>query len=69
MLSENKSRVISLLKQQKNAISQTVDAWRSIVYKGYMVVTAHWIDNPWKNKQGHTWFPTINNSAQQERRV
>lgn len=44
---ERRTNVRSILSERKCRISLTADAWSSRVYKGYMVVTGHWIDNDW----------------------
>ena len=34
-------------KKESGKVSIKPDAWSSRMYKGYMVVTAHWIDSSW----------------------
>jgi len=35
------------LQKVPGKFSLTTDAWSSRVYKGYMVITAHWVDSNW----------------------
>ena len=35
------------LHLSKSKVALTADAWSSSIYKGYMSVTAHWVDNGW----------------------
>lgn len=48
MFSEYQIKVAELLSNHKGKISITTDAWSSRVYRGYMAVTAHWIDEKWQ---------------------
>lgn len=42
-----KSKMESFLALRRGRVSLTADAWSSTVYKGYVVITGHWIDANW----------------------
>lgn len=66
MFEEKKIAVLELLKtQMKGKISLTADAWSSQIYRGYMAVTGHFIDNNWKMRSltlEFNRFPTPHNA-------
>ena len=39
-----------ILASECASVSITADTWSSRVYKGYMVLTAHWINSEWEHK-------------------
>lgn len=47
---DKKAEMKSMLKKTRGKVSLTADAWSSKIYRGYMVVTAHWIDESWSLK-------------------
>lgn len=47
MVEDNKVSVRSQLSSTPGNISLTTDAWSSRIYRGYIAVTAHWIDEYW----------------------
>lgn len=47
MLDERSIQIKSILATHASNISITTDAWSSRIFKGYIAVTAHWIDDTW----------------------
>ncbi|KAK3229378.1 hypothetical protein Dsin_001259 [Dipteronia sinensis] len=43
-----KSRTMMMLDENTSRVALAVDMWTSNQKKGYMVITAHFIDNTWK---------------------
>lgn len=47
IVDEQQINIQSQLASVPGAISLTTDAWSSKIYKGYVAVTAHWVDQYW----------------------